>query len=111
MGQKPTDRIINEKGNEYNRKASKVLKQIPAIGFAASLFGTHEWVVYDARSVEGFLDGSGADPTDKVPDTSGLIVGARCATTSEGLLSDYCCGGFVVDAEVAGCIAEAAGRF
>src|SRR5262245_30071236 len=73
---------------------------------AASAVRSHERVPVMDRRHERLLDRARADPADQVPQRSRLVVGARCACTSERLLADNGAGRLVVHVEVAGRIPE-----
>lgn len=46
------------------------------------------------------------EPSNQVPDRSGLVIGSRCPAAAKGLLVDDRPGGFVVDVEVASGVFE-----
>jgi len=51
---------------------------------------------------EGLLDGATRHPGEQVLSGSGLVIGARCSSSTERLLTDHGAGRLVVDVEVSG---------
>ena len=65
-----------------------------------SLLLLHKGVSVVFRRNKVLLDGPGRYPAQQVDHGSGLVVGARTAGSSEGLLSHHGSGGLVVNVEV-----------
>jgi len=67
-----------------------------------------EWVAIVGGRYQCFLDGPGADPTQKVQQGPRFVIGSGPTRSAKWLLTYDCTGRFVVDVEVAGCVFQCA---